>query len=115
MSGKTVREQFDLSGRVALITGASGHLGRALASGLAEAGANVVVVSRSLERAQEAARELPSVSGAKHFAIAIDHLNSDSIEEGFASAVKTAGRVDILVNNGHEATTKTWHDVSDDE
>lgn len=115
MAGKTVREQFDLSGRVALVTGASGHLGHAIASGLAEAGATVVVASRTLERAQAVAQDLPKVGGRNHITVKIDHLSSDSIASGFAAAVAAAGQVDILVNNGHEATTKTWHDISDDE
>jgi NAD(P)-dependent dehydrogenase (short-subunit alcohol dehydrogenase family) len=108
-------ELFDLSGRVALVTGAAGHLGRQMAIGLAEAGAAVVVASRSLERAQETARSLPSIGNIRHFAVEIDHLESDSITVGFESAVKAAGTIDILVNNGHEATTKTWHDVSSEE
>lgn len=115
MGAKTVREQFDLSGRVALVTGASGHLGRAIASGLAEAGASVVAASRTLERAQEVARELPVIGDARHFGVQIDHLSSDSIATGFAVAVEAAGQIDILINNGHQPTTKTWHDISDDE
>lgn len=115
MSGKTVRELFDLSGQVALITGASGHLGNAVATGLAEAGASVVAASRSLERAQDVARTLPTLGDAKHVAVQLDHLDSASVTAGFSDAVQAAGKIDILVNNGHNATTKTWHDISDDE
>lgn len=115
MSGKTVRELFDLSGKVALITGASGHLGNSMATGLAEAGASVVTASRSLERAQDVARVLPTLGSAKHAPVQLDHLDSTSLTAGFADAVQAAGKVDILVNNGHDATTKTWHDISDDE
>jgi len=115
MSGTSVRDQFDLSGRVALITGASGHLGHAISSGLAEAGATVVAASRTLERATEVARQIPAGNGVRHLAVQINHLNSDSIATGFAAAIKSAGKIDILVNNGHEATTKTWHDISDDQ
>jgi gluconate 5-dehydrogenase len=115
MSQRTVKELFDLSGRVALVTGAAGHLGRQMATGLAEAGAAVIVASRSLERAQETARSLPSNGNIRHFAVEVDHLESDSITAGFESAVKVVEKIDILVNNGHEATTKAWHDVSPEE
>jgi NAD(P)-dependent dehydrogenase (short-subunit alcohol dehydrogenase family) len=115
MSQKTVPELFDLTGKVALVTGASGHLGRELAIGLAEAGASVVAASRSAERSEEVARALPVVRNAKHAAVALDHLDSASIASGFADAVNRAGQIDILVNNGHQATTKTWHDTTADE
>src|SRR5262245_18793576 len=106
MSQKTVRELFDLSGKVALVTGASGHLGRELAIGLAEAGASVVAASRSAERGEEIARSLPVVGSATHSGVAIDHLDSASLASGFADAVNQGGHIDILVNNGHEPTTK---------
>ena len=85
-----------------------------MAIGLAEADAAVVVASRSLERAEDVARQLPG-NCANHRAIQLDHLSTDSIASGFANAVKSAGQIDILVNNGHEATTKTWHDVTSED
>src|SRR5215475_12705865 len=106
MSQKTVPQLFNLTGKVALVTGASGHLGRELAVGLAEAGASVIAASRSAERGEELARSLPIIANAKHIAVALDHLDSASITNGFADALKRAGRVDILVSNGHQATTK---------
>jgi NAD(P)-dependent dehydrogenase (short-subunit alcohol dehydrogenase family) len=112
MNQKTVPELFDLSGKVALVTGASGHLGHELAIGLAEAGASVVAASRSVERGAEIARSLPIIGAAKHLAVGLDHLDSGSIGSGFADAVKRAGQIDILVNNGHQATTKTWQDTT---
>jgi gluconate 5-dehydrogenase len=115
MTQRTVRELFDLSGRVALVTGATGHLGRELATGLAEAGANVVVASRRLDRGEEVSRSLPTVDDSQHFAVELDHLDRDSIAAGFDAATDAAGKIDILVNNGHQATTKTWHDVTAEE
>src|SRR3954451_19076385 len=115
MSKRTVTELFDLSGRVALVTGATGHLGFEMATGLAEAGAAIVVASRSLGRANELLLRLPGVRDAEHSAIELDHMDGASITAGFGAAVKAAGKIDILVNNGHQATTKTWHDVSAEE
>ncbi len=114
MTSRTVCDLFDLSEMVALITGATGHLGSEMAVGLAEAGAKVVVASRSIERAQDVARHLPT-KGAQHCAVQLDYLDSNSIAAGFATAVNNAGKIDILVNNGHEATTKTWHDVAPED
>src|SRR6478736_6040542 len=115
MSTRTITQLFDLSGRVALITGATGHLGFEMATGIAEAGAAVVVASRSIERAQEVSKRLPALNGARHAAIELDHMDNESIATGFAAAVRSAGKIDILVNNGHQATIKTWHDVSAEE
>lgn len=108
----TVIEQLNLAGKTALVTGGTGHLGRALATGLAEAGANVVIASRSLERARHEASNLPVLGAAKHWGVELDHMDERSLVGGFADAVNAACQLDILVNNGHEATTETWHDAT---
>jgi gluconate 5-dehydrogenase len=104
----TIQQLFDLSGRTALITGASGHLGRSLAHALAEAGARVVVASRSLEKAQATAAAL----GPNHLAVAIDHLEEASLDRGFAEAVELSGGLDVLVNNGHAVLGADWRSVT---
>jgi NAD(P)-dependent dehydrogenase (short-subunit alcohol dehydrogenase family) len=111
-NGPEVGKLFDLAGRVALVTGASGYLGFAIASSLAEAGARVIVASRSLAKARTTASRLGGSLAGKHLAVAIDHLDEKSIQSGFAAAVKKAGRVDILVNNGHDATAADWRTVT---
>ena len=100
MSEPTVHELFDLRGRTALITGGSGYLGQSLARALAEAGANVVVTSRDEIRAQTVVDELPTMEGAVHRAVVLDHMNESSIHSGFDAAVEEVGQVDILINNG---------------
>lgn len=99
----TVGQLFDLSGRVALVTGGTGWLGSAFSRALAEAGAVVVVSSRDTDRAVEAAGRLPSPGGAVHHGVALDHTDPDAIGRGFADAVAVAGKVDVLVNNGLDA------------
>jgi gluconate 5-dehydrogenase len=111
----TVQQLFDLSGRVALISGASGHLGKALSRALAEAGAAVIASSRSRERANAVAGSLPSPGGARHFGVEIDHMNQQSLAAGFDEAMACAGRIDVLVNNGNEAVGKGWSTVTPDE
>ena len=102
MNEPTVQKLFDLTGRVALITGGSGFLGRSLSRALAEAGATVVIGSRDQERAQHVVDELPSLGNATHHAVVLDQLDESSLNDGFAAAVAAAGQVDILINNGQQ-------------
>lgn len=108
----TVQQLFDLSGRVALVTGASGHLGAALAEALAEAGARVVVASRDASTAQTVAAKLGGAQNGRHVGVAIDHMDEASCERGFADAVAATGQIDILVNNSHEPLSADWRSVT---
>ncbi|RPH83309.1 MAG: SDR family NAD(P)-dependent oxidoreductase, partial [Planctomycetaceae bacterium] len=72
----TVGQLFDLSGRVALITGARGHLGRAMAQALAEAGARVVVSSRDEFMARQVADDLGGAAAGRHLGVRIDQLDA---------------------------------------
>jgi NAD(P)-dependent dehydrogenase (short-subunit alcohol dehydrogenase family) len=112
---RSVQQLFDLSGRVALITGATGHLGQAMAAALAEAGARVIVASRNANKAQAAVARLQGAQSGRHLTVAIDHLDEESIERGFNSAVEQAGQIDILVNNGHQGLIADWRDVSGEQ
>ncbi|MCS7466555.1 SDR family oxidoreductase [Stieleria sp. ICT_E10.1] len=112
MDDATIQQLFDLTGRVALITGASGWLGNAMATALAEAGADVVVASRDEGKAVEARATLPTHNGSRHHAVVLDQLDEASVCRGFEDAVTKAGGVDILINNGHAADGHDWTDVS---
>jgi gluconate 5-dehydrogenase len=103
---------FDLGGKVALITGGTGHLGSAMSRALAEAGASVVVTSRDADRARAAAASLPRVGTARHHGVALDHMEPERLERGFREALEWAGRIDVLVNNGHEAGANDWTTVT---
>ncbi|MCA8985865.1 MAG: SDR family oxidoreductase [Planctomycetaceae bacterium] len=111
----TLPELFDLTGQVAMLTGGQGHLGRALADALAEAGARVVVSSRKLEEAQRVARELSGPEAGRHLAVQLDHLEETSVETGFHQAIAQAGQVDILVNNGHAPLGEDWSTVTGEQ
>ena len=108
----TVQQLFDLSGRVALVTGASGHLGFSMATALAEAGCRVIVASRKLQTARSTAAALNGTQQGKHWSIVIDQMSESSIRRGFAAAVRQAGKIDILVNNGHEPLASDWRGVT---
>lgn len=115
MTEPTIQQLFDLTGRAALVTGASGYLGRSFATALAEAGAAVVVSSREIEKAERTAAALPSPGGARHCGVVIDQLDEASIAAGFDAAVAHQGRLDILVNNGHAAGKSDWTNVAAEE
>jgi NAD(P)-dependent dehydrogenase (short-subunit alcohol dehydrogenase family) len=106
-----VRDLLSLAGKTALITGATGYLGSAMAAALAEAGASVIVSSRKIDDAKRAIEKLRR-PGPKHYAVAIDHMDELSIEAGFKEAIALAGTIHVLVNNGHELTTKDWRHVT---
>jgi NAD(P)-dependent dehydrogenase (short-subunit alcohol dehydrogenase family) len=94
----SVRELFNLSGRVAIITGGSVGLGRQMAEGLAEMGANLVLCARKKERCERAAEELKEL-GVKTLALGCDVKNPDHVCAVVDEAVRQFGRIDILINN----------------
>jgi NAD(P)-dependent dehydrogenase (short-subunit alcohol dehydrogenase family) len=89
---------IDLSGKVALVTGGSRGLGRAMCLGLARAGADVVVASRKLEPCQAVAREIGSL-GRQALAVAAHTGRTEDLDALIEAAWARFGRVDILVNN----------------
>ncbi|MGH7718039.1 MAG: SDR family oxidoreductase [Gemmatimonadaceae bacterium] len=90
---------FSLTGRVAVVTGASGLLGGHFASALAESGADVVLVDVRTEPADERARAISEVTGRRVVAAAGDVRRRDSLEEVLRTTLEQFGRVDVLVNN----------------
>ena len=92
------RELFDLSGRVAIVTGGSIGLGRQMAQGLAEMGANVVLCARKKERCEAAAEELRSL-GVKTMALGCDVKDPASVRDVVDATVAEFGCIDILINN----------------
>jgi NAD(P)-dependent dehydrogenase (short-subunit alcohol dehydrogenase family) len=94
----SVKELFDLSGRVAIITGGSIGLGRQMAEGLAEMGANLVLCARKKERCEQASEELRQL-GVETLALACDVKNADQVQGVVEATVSRFGRIDILINN----------------
>ena len=91
------RGPFDLSGRVAVVTGATGVLGGAMARGLAEAGAKVGILGRRVERAKGVAAEIEN-AGGETLPLPADVLDREQLEAAREAALGRWGRVDILVN-----------------
>ncbi len=91
-------KRFDLSGRVAIVTGGNGGLGLGMARGLAEAGAHVVVAARNRVKNVRAVKELEAL-GVQALAVEVDVTRETSVAALMAAAVERFGRLDILVNN----------------
>jgi gluconate 5-dehydrogenase len=96
---RTVRELFDLSGRVALVTGGGRGLGEQIARGLAQAGAAVAVGSRKREACEEVARELAEAYGVRTLALKLDVSSENDVRAAVEQAEAELGPVDLLVNN----------------
>ncbi len=99
----TVTDMFRLDDRVAIVTGASSGLGVAFAQGLAEAGADVVLGARRVERLEDTAG-LVRKTGRRALAVATDVADPDSCTALVEAAMAEFGRVDVLVNNAGVGT-----------
>jgi NAD(P)-dependent dehydrogenase (short-subunit alcohol dehydrogenase family) len=98
----SVRSQFDLSGRVVLITGGGSGLGRAMAWGLACQGAHVAIVDRDVAAATACAKEISVGCGTRTFAVRADVTLEEEVESTADQVLANMGPVDVLVNNaGH--------------
>jgi len=89
---------MSLSGRVALVTGASQGIGRACALKLSSSGATVAVAARNHEKLAELVRELEA-SGGKAFAFPVDVADEEQVKTAFKTALGQLGKIDILINN----------------
>ncbi|MGD9722554.1 MAG: SDR family NAD(P)-dependent oxidoreductase [Pirellulales bacterium] len=113
------QSMFDLTGRVALVTGGSKGLGKAMARGFAEAGANVVICSRHEAELASAAAEIAAGTKAKVVTFVIDMTQRDQVRKLAEQALAAMGRVDILVNNAgsnipqpiDEITDESWDQI----
>ena len=105
---------IDLSGRVALVTGASGGLGAQFAKTLSRAGAAVVLASRSLDRLKELRAQIEADGGDAHV-VSLDVMDHASIKAGVAHAETEVGPIDILVNNSGVSTTQRLQDVDEED
>lgn len=92
-------ERLRLDGQTAIVTGASRGIGRAIADGMAEVGANVVVANRSEEPGRQAAAELADEHGVETLWIETDVADEESVKNLIDETVDTFGTVDVLVNN----------------
>lgn len=113
-----VKELFDLTGKVAIVTGGGRGLGEQIAKGFAEAGANVVLCSRNENACKEVSEELNSI-GVEALAIKCDVTNPEDVQNVVKQTIEKFGRIDILVNNSgaswgapaEDMPLEAWHKV----
>jgi len=113
-----VKQLFDLTGRVAIVSGGSMGLGRQMAEGLAEMGANLVLCARKKERCEEAAKALRP-HGVQALALECDVKDKASIQKVVEETLAKFGRIDVLINNAgvswgasvEEMTLEQWDKV----
>lgn len=100
---------FVLTGKVALVTGASSGMGRATAIALASQGANVIAAARRLDRLEELARATKNITPVK-----MDVTKRNEVDAAVALAVKTYGKLDILVNNAGTLDYSPFLDLTEE-
>ncbi len=107
-------KMFDLTGKVAIVTGATKGLGHGMTVALAQAGANIVVVSRTPQDCENVAKELAGF-GVQTLANPCDVTSKESIEKLVANTVEKFGKIDILVNNAGTAVTKPALELTEED
>jgi 2-deoxy-D-gluconate 3-dehydrogenase len=105
---------FDLSGKVAVVTGGNGGIGLGMAEGIASCGARIVVVGRDADKAGAALQTLEAYGG-EHGFIAADVTKKAECQNLIAETLRRFGRLDILVNNAGTSIRKTPQEFTEDE
>ena len=110
---------FELTGKVAVVTGGNGGIGLGIAMGLAGAGANIVVAARSVEKTAQALEDIRAL-GVEAHGITVDVTQEPAIQRMVTNTIDHMGRLDILVNNSgiavraqpQDLTAAQWDSVS---
>ena len=106
---------FDLSGKVAIVTGGNGGIGLGMARGLVRAGARVVVAARNATKSASAVAELTKLGAGRALAIEVDVADEASVNALVAGTLAACGRLDVLVNNAGINIRKPAHELALDE
>lgn len=108
-----MKNYFDLTGRVALITGCSTGLGVQMAKALASQGCTIIPVARRYEKLEEVANMLKKDYGVDAFPIKCDITNTEMVDETVKLALEKYGRIDILINNAGTGAVAPAEDITD--
>ncbi len=106
---------FDLTNKVAIVTGSRRGIGKGIAKALAQAGANVVVSDIDLTETQKTADEIAQETGQETLAVKCDVTNKNEVEEMVTQTVARFGKLDILVNNAGITGMKPFLEMSEED
>ncbi|MBQ8983249.1 MAG: SDR family oxidoreductase [Lachnospiraceae bacterium] len=110
-----MKNYFDLTGQVAVVTGASTGLGVQMAKALANQGANIVCVARRQNLIDEVAAEIAKEFGVKAIGVRCDITDTDNVEAAVDTILKEFGRIDILINNAGTGAVAPAEDITDEQ
>lgn len=109
------KNYFDLSGQVAVVTGASTGLGVQMANALASQGANIVCLARRKDKVDENAAAIEKEHGVKAIGVQCDITNTEAIEKAVQEVLDAFGRIDILINNAGTGAVAPAEDITDEQ
>ncbi|RRD27108.1 SDR family oxidoreductase [Fusobacterium canifelinum] len=107
-----MKNLFDLKGKVILITGGSGHLGKAMAHALAEYGATLILASRNIENNKKLCNELTSLYHNQNIFLEIDLEDKEEVTIKIRKIINECGKIDILINNSYYGASKKFHEMT---
>jgi len=110
-----LNDMFNLSGKVILVTGGSGYLGKTMCEGLAEFGATLIISSRNIEKNEEISNELSERYGNPNYPLKLDIADSGDIKKNIDIIVQKLGKIDVLVNNAYYGAGKELLSMDDNE
>ena len=106
---------FDLTGRVAVVTGCSTGLGVQMANALASEGCSIVALARRQEKIDAVAAEIAEKHGVETFAVRCDVTDTDMVHEAVAKTMERFGRIDVLINNAGTGAVAPAEEITDDQ
>jgi NAD(P)-dependent dehydrogenase (short-subunit alcohol dehydrogenase family) len=109
----SMKGAFDLTGKNAIVTGGNGGIGLGIATAMAQSGANVAILCRNMQKAENALKELNSIGG-KYEAFPCDVTDLNSVRKAVAAVYESFGQIDILVNNAGVATNAPFLEMDDE-
>ena len=110
-----MKNYFDLTGQVAIVTGCSTGLGVQMAKALANQGAKIVALARRQNRIEEVAAEISAEYGVETLAVKCDITDTAAVDAAVDAALARFGRIDILVNNAGTGAVAPAEDITDDQ
>ena len=108
-------QYFDLTGRVAVVTGCSSGLGVQMAKALANQGANIVALARREDKVQAVAAEIAETYGVKAIGVKCDITSTENVEAAIKKVMETFGRIDILINNAGTGAVAPAEQITDEQ